>query len=154
MSVLFGRHLVSWLGCRLLTWGSWVTATKIAILSSIPVTVFRRFLFLPLAHLVSTISRMSSKCCNITYFLCECAVKFDKKWPSNNLVMVKSRPPSHNSQKTLQLLLESIFVKLNGFQNIQVSPSFWYTLYSDWKKYSLLLRNYQCHISFFYYLLN
>ena len=28
----------------------------------------------PLAHLVSTISRMSSKCCNITYFLCEYTV--------------------------------------------------------------------------------
>ena len=29
---------------------------------------------IPLAHLVSTTSRISSKCCNITYYLCEYTV--------------------------------------------------------------------------------
>ena len=56
-------------------------------------------------------------------------VKFDKKWPLNNLVVIKSRSLSHTPQKTLHLLLESFFVNLNGFRNIQVSRSFWYTLY-------------------------
>ena len=60
-------------------------------------------------------------------------VKFDKKLPSNNLV-AKSRSLSHTSQRTLQLLLGSFFVKINGFQNIQVSRSFWYILYNLYNK--------------------
>ena len=51
-------------------------------------------------------------------------VKYDKKLPPNNLVMVKSRSPSYTSQRTQQILLESFFVKLNGFQNIQMSRIF------------------------------
>ena len=51
------------------------------------------------------------------------------------IVMAKSRLPSHTPQRTLQLLLESFFVKLNGFQNIQVSLSFWYILYIYRKHY-------------------